>query len=84
MIRLLLLALLFFLGYTLFQMLTRSLPRRPRSGTPPARTRDGEEMVRDPQCGTYLPRSDAVTAVVKGRTHHFCSPACRDAFSGQS
>jgi YHS domain-containing protein len=84
MIRFLLLALLFFLGYTLFQVLTRSLTGRPGGKKPAAGTRDGEEMVRDPQCGTYLPRSDAVTAVIQGRTHHFCSAACREAFTAKS
>ena len=46
------------------------------SGRRPART--AEDLVRDPVCNTYVPRSRALTAVVEGRTEHFCSEACRD------
>lgn len=79
MIRLLILALLFFLGYTLVNAVLRSFSDRGRQ-VPREKTRQGEEMVRDPQCGTYLPRGDALTAVVRGEKHYFCSPECRRKF----
>ncbi len=79
MIRLLQLALLFYIGFTLFKMLVRKLSGK-SGGPPQARTRDGEEMVRDPQCGTFVPRSNALNATVRGERHYFCSAACRDAF----
>jgi uncharacterized protein len=34
----------------------------------------------DPVCGMTVDRAKAVTATVDGRTHHFCSEECRDAF----
>jgi hypothetical protein len=34
-------------------------------------------LVRDPVCGTYIPRDGAVTAVVRGETRSYCSDACR-------
>ncbi len=37
-------------------------------------------MVQDPQCGTYLPREQALKAWAFGRQHYFCSEACRDAY----
>jgi uncharacterized protein len=37
-------------------------------------------MVQDPQCGTYLPKHEAIKAVVKDEERFFCSEACRDAF----
>ncbi|UCF31119.1 MAG: YHS domain-containing protein [bacterium] len=40
----------------------------------------GEEMVRDPHCGVYVPRSAAVSKRVDGAVHHFCSEKCRDEF----
>jgi len=82
MIRLLLLTLLFYLGFSFFRSLLRSLPRRPSvpRANMPAR---GEEMVRDPQCGTYLPRGDALEKTVRGERHYFCSRECRDAFVGK-
>lgn len=47
-----------------------------RTGRPPARKT--EDLVRDPVCNTYVPRSRALTAVVGGHAEHFCSEACRD------
>lgn len=79
MIRLLFLALLFFLGYTLVTAVLRIFSGRDRQ-LPPEKTRQGEEMVRDPQCGTYLPRGDAMTAVIRGKKHYFCSRDCRRRF----
>jgi hypothetical protein len=34
-------------------------------------------LVRDPVCGTYIPREGAVTAIVRGETRHYCSDTCR-------
>ena len=50
-----------------------------RSGAtarPPSRKT--EDLVRDPVCNTYVPRSRALTADVEGHQEHFCSEACRD------
>jgi uncharacterized protein len=38
------------------------------------------KLVRDPVCGTHIPSSVAVTLAEGGRTHYFCSEACRDRF----
>jgi len=67
----------------LVRLLLRSLarlftpgPSRPAAG--PRRDRAIEDLVRDPICHTYLPRSRALRAVVGGREEHFCSTVCRD------
>jgi hypothetical protein len=46
----------------------------------PAETRApaAMDLVRDRMCNTFVPRDRALTAVIGGRTEHFCSPACRD------
>ncbi len=83
MTRLLILALLIFLGYTLVSAVLRSLPgRRPqqpekRTGK---RSAHGEEMVKDPHCGTYVPRGEAIEGTKHGKRLYFCSRACRDAY----
>jgi len=59
MIRLLLLSVLCYLAYTLFRSFMRKLPGQ-RNTPPAAKSSRGEEMVQDPQCGTYLPRGDAL------------------------
>ena len=43
---------------------------------------DGEEMVLDPVCDSYIPLSTAVTAQTPSGTEYFCSTECRDRFAG--
>lgn len=38
--------------------------------------KEGEEMVADPCCGTYIPKSMAVIKKVKGEKLYFCSTEC--------
>jgi uncharacterized protein len=51
---------------------------RPRKGGAPASPPRIEDLVQDPVCHTYVPRSRALSARVAGHEQHFCSPACRD------
>lgn len=37
-------------------------------------------MVRDPQCGVYLPENRSIAEVLGGERVHFCSQACRSAY----
>jgi uncharacterized protein len=46
-----------------------------RSARPPS-----QPLVRDPVCGTYVPRSSALTARSGGATLYFCSEHCREAY----
>lgn len=41
---------------------------------------DTEDMVMDPVCGSYVPVSTAVDAMVNGKTEFFCGSECRDKF----
>jgi uncharacterized protein len=57
--------------------------RRPRPNK--ARTeRAGGELVRDPQCGTYIPKSRAVVVGHGARAVYFCSTTCRDNYEHRS
>jgi uncharacterized protein len=53
-------------------------PPRPSGRT--AVERAGGQLVRDPQCGTYVPMSTSVHLVSGPNTLYFCSVACRDAY----
>ncbi|PLY05740.1 MAG: hypothetical protein C0622_01455 [Desulfuromonas sp.] len=76
MIRLLLLILAGFVVYGLFTSLLRqNRPNRP-SRPPENRTSDGESMVEDPECGTFIPLGEAVKGTINGRQHYFCSKKC--------
>jgi len=79
MIRLLILGLLFFVAYTFASLLLQMSPWRRRQH-PPEKTPDGAPMVQDSQCGTYVPRDDAVVKTIGGEKHYFCSKECRDAY----
>lgn len=61
-------------------MLNAGSGQRPRQQT---QARQGttefiEELVQDPQCQTYLPKSDALRARIAGEEFYFCSEKCRD------
>lgn len=77
MIRLLLLVIIGFLVYSVVVALLRGLGHRP-SAPPREKSAEGEQMVKDPVCGTYLPRSDALAGTVAGETRYYCSRECRD------
>lgn len=38
------------------------------------------EMVKDPECGTYVSVDSGITVRDGENVHHFCSYDCRDAF----
>ena len=42
------------------------------------------EMVKDPNCETYIPKEEAIIKVVRGASHYFCSDACAEEFSKKS
>jgi YHS domain-containing protein len=41
-------------------------------------------MIRDPECGTYVPRNDAIKTHVEGKACYFCSEECRDKYLERS
>ncbi|HTN43772.1 MAG TPA: hypothetical protein VMN77_08240 [Nitrospiria bacterium] len=44
------------------------------------RERMGGEMVKDPICDTYVPKSQAIEKNVNGQTVYFCGQGCADAY----
>jgi len=77
MIKLLMLALVGFVFYSFISSLKLGSGRRQ---PPQNRSSRGETMVEDPQCGTYLPQSDAIKATIQGRDYFFCSRKCLHEF----
>jgi YHS domain-containing protein len=54
--------------------------RTPDMTQPRADATVTEEMVQDPFCRTYLPRSQAIRRHIRGQDHYFCSPGCIEKF----
>jgi uncharacterized protein len=53
---------------------------RPGPGRQGAVERQGGQLVRDPQCGTYVPMATSIHLTSGKDTLYFCSTACRDAY----
>lgn len=71
------LIILLILRYIVAFFAPRRQPSRRSAPTRPAE-RPGGTLVRDPQCGTYVPESRALALKRGGATMHFCSTTCRD------
>lgn len=67
-----------------FAVLILALVLLARSYFPPLRGKEGSrlslDMVQDPNCEIYIPKSGAVVKTVSGNTHYFCSRKCADEF----
>lgn len=73
MIRLLLLAVLLFLFFTVLRYLIQTgiRPGKKLNEEPGL-----EELVQDPYCQTYIPMRTAVRKRLEGRSYYFCSKEC--------
>jgi len=54
----------------------RRFPGRPASIA-------GEDLVKDPYCGTYVPESSAVKETIDGKTLYFCSNECLEKYKAE-
>lgn len=79
MIRAILLFILLSVLYHALKVLVRSASGAYSRDDRPA-TLPGAQMVRDPQCGTYIVRDRAVARRIGGDRLHFCSEACAEAY----
>lgn len=73
------LALIVALAYLISRL---AFPRHgiPRQAARQPSTVTTEEMVRDPVCQVYIPRSGAIRREIRGQEQFFCSPGCLDNF----
>ncbi len=76
MFRLIIWLLLLYIGIKVIKSLTT--PKQQRPATPA-----GEETVKDPVCGIYLDKADAVVGTLDGKRHYFCSMDCLNRFRDQ-
>lgn len=76
MFRLIIWLLLLYIGIKVIKSLTAPKQQQPAA---PA----GEETVRDPVCGMYLDKTDAVVGTLDGKRHYFCSMSCLNKFRDQ-
>lgn len=53
----------------------RNVPGQPGPGA------NGEDLVEDPYCHTYIPQTNALKASVQGKALYFCSKKCLEEFT---
>lgn len=82
--RLLIIAVLFFLIYRLLKGWRSPDSTRGRTAPYPGgkkRTEaTSEELVQDPQCGVFFPKSEGIASMMDGTLLFFCSVECRDKY----
>ncbi len=85
LIRVLIIILLFYLIYRVLKTLMNPAPlnrfKRPKSIRENERDFDSEELIRDPNCGIYLPRKQGIAALIGGRVSYFCSKECKQQYT---
>ena len=77
MIRLLIYFFIFYFLFSLFKKIVGGVARgsgEERAGG------EGEMMVLDPNCGTYIPKKEALTKKINGETIYFCSKECLNTY----
>ena len=70
---------LIIMAVRLFKSIRLSVGGKEKATTP-----SGEEMVKDPTCETYIPKTDAIKKKVGGETLFFCSQKCLDEYRGKN
>ena len=82
LLRFIILTILINMVIRFFMSKRRASPSMPGGGrTSRVRERQGGTLVRDPQCGTYIPRSNALQLGNGDAAHYFCSDGCRAAWT---
>lgn len=88
MIKFILFFILFYFGFKLLKgFFLKNKPDSPYmhhnfSGNKPGI--QASEMVQDPVCQVYIPKSGALTTVRSGITHYFCSRECLEKFKAKN
>lgn len=75
---------LFFVLRMISALFMRSSPAPTRPSSPASGERAGGTLVRDPNCGTYIPEAGAIRLGSGDKTLFFCSATCRDAYQARS
>ncbi|MCD6320359.1 MAG: hypothetical protein J7M03_06730 [Candidatus Desulfofervidaceae bacterium] len=79
--RLIFYILLIFGIYYLFKNIFKSPSSKKKRSNLPWQIED--ELVKDPMCGIYIPKSKAIKARVNGQIHYFCSKECKKSYIKQ-
>jgi YHS domain-containing protein len=82
MMRLLVWALLIYIGYRIIISISNSKKQTPVAGSGSARD-EAAATFKDPVCGVYVSEEDAVVGKLDGNRHYFCSLDCLEKYREQ-
>jgi YHS domain-containing protein len=68
------------IGYVVYRLIRG---RGPKEVEPTQRKEEAAETFKDPVCGVYVSREDAVIGNLEGERVHFCSMECLERFRDQ-
>ena len=75
-IKVLVILLLLYVGYKVVMMFRREPSRSIKGYRVDDKLSAGEDLVQDPFCKTYVPKSQAYVKEIEGRQQYFCSQNC--------
>jgi YHS domain-containing protein len=67
---------LLYVGYRIVMMLRRIQSQNVKGYRMDVKQPKGEDLVQDPLCKTYVPKSQAYIKEIDGRDQYFCSSEC--------
>ncbi len=71
---------LLYVGYRVVKMLRGGRTGSVKGHRADAVTSRGEDLVQDPFCKIYVPKSQAMVQEINGHVHYFCSRKCLDQY----
>ncbi|PKN20596.1 MAG: hypothetical protein CVU71_02075 [Deltaproteobacteria bacterium HGW-Deltaproteobacteria-6] len=76
MIKVLVVLILLYIGYKIVMMFRRVKSQEVKGYRMEDTRPKGEDLVQDPFCRTYVPKSQAYLKEIEGRQQYFCSREC--------
>jgi YHS domain-containing protein len=83
-LRVLIYALLFYGVYRIVKLLMGQGAAKTTGGYGNAPSELENVLIKDPVCGVYFPKGEGVLLRENGKEIYFCSPECRDQYTGQN
>ncbi|KAF0157757.1 MAG: hypothetical protein FD159_1333 [Syntrophaceae bacterium] len=75
-LKILVILVLLYVGYRIVRMLRRVKARDVKGYRVDAKPSKGEDLVQDPFCKIYVPKSQAYVKEINGREQYFCGLEC--------
>jgi len=83
-IKVLVILVLLYVGYRIVMMFRRVKSQDVKGYRVDATPSKGEDLMQDPFCRTYVPKSQAYVKEIDGRQQYFCSQACCEKYLSEN